>query len=158
MGYDDDEGSGFDKPVEEGKTYTVEIDDLGSKGDGIARVDGFVVFVPETEVGEAVEVEVNSVGRKFAFAEVVDRDVEPVEDEDEDVEEVDEVEDGDDEDLGVEEPEDEEFDDVEDDVEDELEEDDDVEDDEDIEVEELNDDEEDFDPEVEEPFDEEDEL
>lgn len=157
MGYDDDEGSGFDKPVEEGKTYTVEIDDLGSKGDGIARVDGFVVFVPETEVGEAVEVEVNSVGRKFAFAEVVDRDVEPVEDDDveeEDVEEVDEVEDGDDEDLDVEEPEDEEVD----DVEDELEEDDDDEEDDDVEVNELDDEEEDFDPEVEEPFDEEDEL
>ncbi|MDY6765911.1 MAG: TRAM domain-containing protein, partial [Candidatus Nanohaloarchaea archaeon] len=68
---DDDEGG--DKPVEEGETYEVEIEDLGSKGDGIARVDNFVVFVPETEVGERVEVEINSVGRKFAFGDVVDR-------------------------------------------------------------------------------------
>jgi len=74
MAYDDDD-EGYDKPVEEGKTYAVHIEDLGSKGDGIARVEGFVVFVPETEVGETVRVEVNSVGRKFAFAEVVDRDV-----------------------------------------------------------------------------------
>ncbi len=75
MAFDEDDGEDFsgDKPVEEGNTYEVEIDDLGSKGDGIARVDGFVVFVPETEVGERVEVEINSVGRRFAFGEVVDR-------------------------------------------------------------------------------------
>jgi len=76
MAYDDSDDEGFNKPVEEGKTYTVTIDDLGSKGDGIARVEGFVVFVPETDVGETVEVEINSVGRKFAFGEVVSRDVE----------------------------------------------------------------------------------
>lgn len=77
MAFDDgDDDSGYDKPVEEGKTYTVTVEDLGSKGDGIARVEGFVVFVPDTEVGETVKVEINSVGRKFAFGEVVDRDVE----------------------------------------------------------------------------------
>jgi len=93
MAFDDeDDDSGYDKPVEEGKTYTVTVEDLGSKGDGIARVEGFVVFVPETEVGETVKVEINSVGRKFAFGEVVDRDVEAPapapEDEELDVEEV----------------------------------------------------------------------
>lgn len=87
MAFDDQEDdSGYDKPVEEGKTYTVTVEDLGSKGDGIARVEGFVVFVPETEVGETVKVEINSVGRKFAFGEVVERDVEPEEAETEDEE------------------------------------------------------------------------
>lgn len=71
FGQDDDDYSG--KPVEEGKTYEVNIDDVGSKGDGIARVEGFVVFVPETDIGERVEVEINSVGRKFAFGEVTER-------------------------------------------------------------------------------------
>ncbi|PSG99542.1 MAG: deoxyribonuclease [Nanohaloarchaea archaeon QH_8_44_6] len=46
------------------------MDDLGSKGDGIARIDGFVIFVPGGEVGESYDVEVTSVGRKFAFAEI----------------------------------------------------------------------------------------
>lgn len=68
--YGDDEE--FDKPVSEGETVEVEIEDLGSKGDGIARVEGFVVFVPGGEVGESYEVEVTSVGRKFAFAEIVE--------------------------------------------------------------------------------------
>ncbi|MDY6774440.1 MAG: TRAM domain-containing protein, partial [Candidatus Nanohaloarchaea archaeon] len=71
MAFGEDEGSG--KPVEEGETYEMEIEDLGSKGDGIARVDNFVVFVPDTEVGEKVEAEINSVGSKFAFGEVVER-------------------------------------------------------------------------------------
>lgn len=90
MAFDDEEDYS-DKPVEEGKTYEVTVEDLGSKGDGIARVDGFVVFVPETEVGEVVEVEISSVGRKFAFGEVVDRvgtadDVDADEDEEDEVE------------------------------------------------------------------------
>lgn len=108
MAFDDgDDDSGYDKPVEEGKTYTVTVEDLGSKGDGIARVEGFVVFVPETEVGETVKVEINSVGRKFAFGEVVDRDVEapaPSPDNEElDVEEVGEDVGSDDDDVEVDE-------------------------------------------------------
>ncbi|MFP4038586.1 MAG: TRAM domain-containing protein [Candidatus Nanohaloarchaea archaeon] len=65
-----DSSDDFDKPVSEGDVVEVEIDDLGSKGDGIARVEGFVVFVPGAEVGETYEVEVTSVGNKFAFAEI----------------------------------------------------------------------------------------
>jgi len=79
----DEDDAGFDKPVEEGKTYKFNIEDLGSKGDGIARKEGFVVFIPDTKVGENVKAEVNSVGRRFAFAEVVERGVEPPEDESE---------------------------------------------------------------------------
>ena len=72
----EDSGEGddqdFDKPVSEGDVVEVEIDDLGSKGDGIARVEGFVVFVPGGEVGETYDVEVTSVGNKFAFAEITE--------------------------------------------------------------------------------------
>ncbi len=67
----EDQEEDLDKPVEEGETVEVEIEDLGSKGDGIARVEGFVVFVPGGEVGESYDVEITSVGRKFAFAEIV---------------------------------------------------------------------------------------
>ncbi|MFO7794067.1 MAG: TRAM domain-containing protein [Candidatus Nanohaloarchaea archaeon] len=70
----EDEGSDedFDKPVSEGDIVDVEVEDLGSKGDGIARVEGFVVFVPGAEVDTTYEVEVTSVGNKFAFAEIVE--------------------------------------------------------------------------------------
>ncbi|HVO78319.1 MAG TPA: TRAM domain-containing protein [Methanomassiliicoccales archaeon] len=56
------------KPVEEGKEYTVTITDIGSQGDGIARIEGFVVFVPETKVGQAVKIKITRVGNKSAFA------------------------------------------------------------------------------------------
>jgi predicted RNA-binding protein with TRAM domain len=66
----EEEEEDFDKPVSEGEVVEVDIEDLGSKGDGIARKEGFVIFVPGGEVGETYDVEVTSVGRKFAFAEI----------------------------------------------------------------------------------------
>jgi Predicted RNA-binding protein, contains TRAM domain len=65
-----DEEEELDKPVSEGEITEVEIEDLGSKGDGIARKEGFVIFVPGGEVDETYEIEVTSVGRKFAFGEI----------------------------------------------------------------------------------------
>ncbi|WEL23575.1 TRAM domain-containing protein [Candidatus Nanohalovita haloferacivicina] len=67
---DNDDDEDLDKPVSEGEIVELEVEDLGSKGDGIARVEGFVVFVPGGEVGKKYDVEVTSVGRKFAFAEI----------------------------------------------------------------------------------------
>ena len=68
----DEEEEDFDKPVSEGETVEVDIEDLGSKGDGIARKEGFVIFVPGGEVGETYDVEITSVGRKFAFGEIAE--------------------------------------------------------------------------------------
>ena len=58
-------------PVEEGETYDVTIEDIAREGDGIARVSGFVIFVPETQVGDEVTIKVTRVLRKFAFGELV---------------------------------------------------------------------------------------
>jgi len=69
---DEDSDEDFDKPVSEGETVELEIEDLGSKGDGIARKEGFVIFVPGGEVGESYDVEITSVGRKFAFGEIAE--------------------------------------------------------------------------------------
>ncbi|MDM7912599.1 MAG: TRAM domain-containing protein, partial [Methanotrichaceae archaeon] len=35
-------------------------------GDGIARVEGFVIFVPETQVGDQVKIQIDKVMRRFA--------------------------------------------------------------------------------------------
>ena len=59
-------------PVEVGTEYDVKIEDQGKTGDGIARVDGFVIFVPGAEVGQEVKVKVNATRRKFAFCEIVE--------------------------------------------------------------------------------------
>jgi len=58
-------------PVEEGKTYEVEIQDVGKQGDGIAKIDGFVVFVPGAEKGEKCTVKVTRVLGSCSFAEKV---------------------------------------------------------------------------------------
>jgi predicted RNA-binding protein with TRAM domain len=57
-------------PVEAGLNYDVTIEDIAREGDGIARVSGFVIFVPNTEVGDEVNIKVNKVMSKFAFGEV----------------------------------------------------------------------------------------
>ncbi|HEX7627899.1 MAG TPA: TRAM domain-containing protein [Candidatus Methanoperedens sp.] len=58
-------------PVVVGESYDVSIDDIAKEGDGIARVEGFVIFVPQTKVGDKVKITVNKVMRKFAIAEKV---------------------------------------------------------------------------------------
>ncbi|WP_292470854.1 TRAM domain-containing protein [Methanolobus sp.] len=59
-------------PVETGETYEVTIEDIAREGDGIARVSGFVIFVPGTSVGDEVTIKVTKVLRKFAFGEVAE--------------------------------------------------------------------------------------
>ena len=63
---------GNSAPINEGEEYDVKIEDTGRDGDGIARVEGFVVFVSGAKVGDEVKIRVNSVRRNFAFAEVVE--------------------------------------------------------------------------------------
>ena len=62
---------GIGRPVEEGKEYEVTIDAQGAKGDGIAHVEGFVIFVAGGTVGAKVKVKVTSVKRTFALGQIV---------------------------------------------------------------------------------------
>ncbi|WP_192918703.1 TRAM domain-containing protein [Salinigranum salinum] len=58
----------------EGETLRVQIEDVGDQGDGLARVGpGYVVFVPDTEVGQQPLVRVTTVRENVAFAEVVEQ-------------------------------------------------------------------------------------
>jgi len=59
-------------PVDEGEQYTVEIDEMGEEGDGIADVEDFVIVVPDADMGERVTVEIEEVADDFATAEVVE--------------------------------------------------------------------------------------
>jgi predicted RNA-binding protein with TRAM domain len=59
------------KPVEIGKEYEVDITETSRQGDGIARVQGFVVFVKNGKVGQKVAVKVEQVGNRFATATIV---------------------------------------------------------------------------------------
>jgi predicted RNA-binding protein with TRAM domain len=59
------------KPVETGKEYNVQITETSRKGDGIASIQGFVIFVKDGRVGQDVKAKVTSVGERFATAEIV---------------------------------------------------------------------------------------
>src|SRR6266852_2304043 len=58
-------------PVEEGQEIDVTIDSVGRRGDGIARFNNFVIFVPGTNTGDKVKVRITGVRNNFATGEVV---------------------------------------------------------------------------------------
>lgn len=59
-------------PVDEGETYQLDIINSGSKGDGIAKKDGYVIFVPGTSPGDRVIARIDRTSRQFAYAELVE--------------------------------------------------------------------------------------
>ncbi|WP_292466937.1 translation initiation factor IF-2 subunit beta [Methanolobus sp.] len=57
--------------IEEGKEYDVRIDAVGSKGDGIAKMDRFTIFVPGAAKGETLKIRIKRISGTLAFAEKV---------------------------------------------------------------------------------------
>jgi len=69
-----DRRGGFQRsfaPVKVGDELDVKIEAVGEKGDGIAKKDGFVLFVPGTKQDDQVKIKVTRVLQKVGFAEVV---------------------------------------------------------------------------------------
>jgi predicted RNA-binding protein with TRAM domain len=67
-GYDTDRSSlSAPAPVEVGGEYDVHIEDIAREGDGIARVEGFVIFVADTNVGDDARIQIDKVMRRFAI-------------------------------------------------------------------------------------------
>ena len=62
-----------DVPVVQGETYEVTITSVGDKGDGIAKIKGFIVIVPGTKKGDYVKIKVTKVLEKVSFAQVVEK-------------------------------------------------------------------------------------
>ena len=55
--------------IEEGGIYEFRIDAVGSKGDGIAKVDRYTIFVPGTSKGDVVKVKIKKISGNLAFSE-----------------------------------------------------------------------------------------
>lgn len=72
--------NGSEPPIEEGETLSnVTIESLGDEGDGVATVgDGFVLIVENVEVGDTVDVHVNTVMPTVAFGTPVSQHTTPV--------------------------------------------------------------------------------
>lgn len=61
-------------PVKVGDELDVTIEAVGAKGDGIAKKEGFVLFVPNVQKGDRARIRVTRVLRKAGFAEVVSKE------------------------------------------------------------------------------------
>ncbi len=57
--------------VEVGKTYDLMIQDVGRKGDGMAKKGDFIIYVPGTAKGSQVKVLIENISGTIAFGRVV---------------------------------------------------------------------------------------
>jgi predicted RNA-binding protein with TRAM domain len=71
VSYGDNAGSFFQKPVEEGKEYDVQITDTSRRGEGVAKIQRFVIFVPGTKQGDNVRIKITKVTPRYATGVVV---------------------------------------------------------------------------------------
>jgi predicted RNA-binding protein with TRAM domain len=59
-----------------GKVYESDIIEMSQKGDaGVAKIQGFVIFVSDAKPGDHVKFKITRVGRRYATAEVVKDEV-----------------------------------------------------------------------------------
>ncbi len=59
------------KPVKVGDEVDVKVEAVAAKGDGIAKKDGFVIFVKGAREGEQVKIRITEVKARFALGELV---------------------------------------------------------------------------------------
>ena len=58
-------------PVEMGKEYEVEITEMSPQGEGVARIQGFVIFVADAKPGDHAKIKITKIGGMNAKAEIV---------------------------------------------------------------------------------------
>ncbi|HUC39007.1 MAG TPA: TRAM domain-containing protein [Candidatus Acidoferrum sp.] len=59
------------KPVKVGDEVDVAVEAVASKGDGIAKKDGFVIFIKGAKEGDKIKVRITDVKARFAIGEIV---------------------------------------------------------------------------------------
>ncbi len=59
-------------PVKKNSEYIVDIIDNGYEGEGIAKIDGYTIFVPETLKGERVKILILKTTSSHAFGKVIE--------------------------------------------------------------------------------------
>ena len=59
-------------PVEKNKEYVVDIVDNGFEGEGIAKIDGFTIFIPNAIKGEKIKILIVKVLSSHAFGKIIE--------------------------------------------------------------------------------------
>ena len=52
--------------------YAVTIEDIGASGDGIAKINDFVVFVKDAKKGEKLNIRIRFIKPNFAFGDRIE--------------------------------------------------------------------------------------
>ena len=58
--------------IEKNKEYIVEIIDTGYKGEGIAKIDDFTIFIPNAIKGEKIKIKIIKVLTSYAFGKIIE--------------------------------------------------------------------------------------
>ena len=58
--------------LQKNKEYIVEIIDNGFEGEGIAKIDGFTIFVPNAIKGETIKILIVKVNKNFAYGKILE--------------------------------------------------------------------------------------
>lgn len=61
-----------DAPVSVGEEHYVTIEGTGRSGDGIAKIEGFIIFVPNAKKGDEVKIKITETKRNLGFGELVE--------------------------------------------------------------------------------------
>ncbi|MCS7139164.1 MAG: TRAM domain-containing protein [Candidatus Nezhaarchaeota archaeon] len=64
-------GSSKKAPVKENEVYHVTIESVNQRGEGVARIKGFVVLVPGAMAGERLRIKIVSVRPRHAIGEAL---------------------------------------------------------------------------------------
>src|SRR3989338_6713978 len=59
------------KPIKIGEEHDVKITDVGAKGDGITKIENFIVFVAGAKKGEECRIRIKEVASRFAIGEKI---------------------------------------------------------------------------------------
>jgi len=59
------------KPVKVGDELDITISEISRRGDGLTRVQGFVIFVPNTKQGDSVKIKITQVKPSHAIGQVI---------------------------------------------------------------------------------------
>lgn len=53
--------------LKKNEVYTMTIEDLGSEGEGIGKIDGFTLFVKDAVIGDEIEVKVIKLKKNYGY-------------------------------------------------------------------------------------------
>jgi predicted RNA-binding protein with TRAM domain len=60
-----------EKPVKVGDEMDITITEISRRGDGVARVQGYVIFIPSGKQGQQARIKVTTIRPNFAIAEII---------------------------------------------------------------------------------------